>query len=68
MTDDPGLMKLAHDVAPIMLSLFARDRSSPVPQLILSHWARAGGRATLAVQNAPTRMAAMMARAQACHP
>jgi hypothetical protein len=28
MTDDPGLVKLAHDVAPIMLSLFARDRSS----------------------------------------
>jgi len=43
MTDDPGLVKLAHDVTPMMLSVFARDPSSPAPQLTLV-WARAGGR------------------------
>jgi hypothetical protein len=35
MTDDPGLVKLAHDVTPMMLSVFARDPSSPAPQLTL---------------------------------
>jgi hypothetical protein len=64
MTDDPGLVKLAHDVTPMMLSVFARDPSSPAPQLTLFGQGLEG--ATLAVQNAPTRQEwhAMMAHAQ----
>jgi hypothetical protein len=53
MTDDPGLVKLAHGVTPMMLSVFARDPSSPAPQLTLFGQGLEG--ATLAVQNAPTR-------------
>src|SRR4029450_7168053 len=55
MTDDPGLVKLAHDVTPMMLSVFARDPSSPAADLV---WARARGRHACGSKRADTtRMA-----------
>jgi hypothetical protein len=46
MTDDPGLEKLAHDVTPMMLSVFARDPSSPAQPTYCTGQGPEGARGT----------------------